>query len=104
MSEKNRLAETITENGKTYRLDPKTQTYSEEVTVIYSAEELELLKSPIGEYGREWQRFMEENYPYEIAPLEMRALYGLTARRIDREAEQIYNILTVREKHYMIHP
>lgn len=94
MKEMNKLPETITENSKMYRLDPKTETYLEELTVNYSEEELKLLETPIGEYGREWQRFMEENYPFEIAPLEMRAQYGLIARRVDREAESLYNTLT----------
>lgn len=94
MNEMEKLPEVIEENGKTYRLDPKTQTYTEDITVNYTEEEQELLRTPIGEYGREWQRFMEENYPYEIAPLKMRAQYELIARRVDREAENLYFILS----------
>ncbi len=92
--EKKYYAEMIEENGQTYKLDPTTWTYLPLLTVEYSEEEQELLKQPIGSYGREWQRFMEENYPFEIAPLEMRAQYGIIARKVDREAEEMYNTLT----------
>ena len=87
-------AETIVENGQTYKLDPTTWTYLPQLTVDYSEEDRELMKQPIGSYGRKWQEYMQENYPFEIAPLEMRAQYGLIARRVDKEAEEMYELLT----------
>ena len=86
--------EIIEEDGQTYKLDPATWTYLPLLTVNYTDEEQELMNQPIGSYGRKWQEFMQENYPFEIAPMETRAQFGLIARKVDKEAQEMYELLT----------
>ena len=92
----------VERNGTMYELDPKTWTYNEMVTINYTEEEQELLKNPIRRYGRAWQKFMEENYPYMIAPLQMQARYGIIARQVDKEAEEMAWNLS--QKYLETHP
>ncbi len=81
--------EVKTENGRTYRLDPKTFVYLEELSLGLTDEEQELMSKPIGYYGRAWQRFMEQNYPLDIPGLRGRMLWELIPRQIDKEAEEM---------------
>ncbi len=81
--------ETKTENGRTYRLDPETFVYLEELSLGLTEEEEELMSNPIGYYGRAWRRFMEENYPEEIPSLKGRLKWELIPRQIDKEAEEM---------------
>ena len=81
--------EIVEENGKRYRLDPKTWIYYQELSLGLTDEEEELMKQPIGRYGAAWQKFMEENYPYEITGLKGRMKWELIPRQIDKEAEEM---------------
>ena len=81
--------EIVEENGRTYKLDPKTFVYLEELSLGLTDEEEELMKQPIGRYGAAWQKFMEENYPYEITGLKGRMKWELIPRQIDKEAEEM---------------
>lgn len=55
------------ENGRTYKLDPTTFVYLEQLELGLTDEEQALMSEPIGRWGREWQRFMTENHP-EVLP------------------------------------
>ena len=81
--------ETIEKNGITHQLDKRTWTYFPMLTTKYTKEDHELLEKPIGHYGREWQKFMKQNYPFEIGYLEMEERYELIARKVDKEAEEM---------------
>ncbi|MGN0678116.1 MAG: TnpV protein [Oscillospiraceae bacterium] len=81
--------EIIEEDGRTYKLDPKTFVYLPQLTLGLTPQEEELMAKPIGHYGRTWQTFMEENYPYEIMGLKGRLQWELIPRRIDKEAEEM---------------
>lgn len=81
--------EIIEEDGRMYRLDPKTFVYLEELSLGLTAEEEELMSKPIGYYGRKWQEFMEQNHPYDITGLRGRMLWELIPRQIDKEAEEM---------------
>lgn len=51
-------------------------------------------KAEIGYYGRKWQEFMEENYPNEILTMGLNSLtFGEMALAIDKEANELYNLL-----------
>lgn len=81
-----------TENGKTYKLHPKWFVYLEEFEP--TAEQQELMKEPIGRWGRQWRRFMEETYPEQAEHLKNIGLdWELIPRRIDREANELYDIV-----------
>ena len=77
------------ENGRTYKLDPETFVYLEQLELGFTPEEEELMSNPIGYYGRAWQMFMEENYPEEIPSLVGRLKWELIPRQIDNEAEKM---------------
>lgn len=77
--------EIIEENVQTHKLDAETRTYLPLLTVKYSEEERGVVKQAIVRFGRKWQEFMQKNYPFEIAPLEMREQYGLVARKVEKK-------------------
>ena len=53
----------------------------------------ELMNSPIDRWGKEWQRFMETNYPEEIPLLKGNGRWEVIPRLIDREAWQMWELL-----------
>ena len=68
--------EIIEENGRTYKLDPTTFVYLEQMSLGLTDEEQELMSEPIGRWGQAWQKFMTENYPEEIPSLQGRLKYA----------------------------
>ena len=46
-----------TENGRTYKLDPETFVYLEQVELGLTDEEQQLLSEPIDRWGKAWRRF-----------------------------------------------
>ena len=85
--------ETIEENGKTYKLDPKTFVYLEQLELDLTDEEQEMMSEPIGRWGQAWQKFMTENYPEEIPSLQGRLKWELIPRQIDKEAWALWELL-----------
>ena len=81
------------ENGRTYKLDPKTFVYLEQVELGLTDEEQQLLSEPIDRWGKAWQKFMTENYPEEIPSLEGRLKWELIPRQIDKEASLTFEQL-----------
>lgn len=81
------------EGGRSYKLDPTTFVYLEQLELGLSEEEQELMKNPIDRWGKAWQRFMEEHYPEEIPSLQGRMKWELIPRQIDREAWSIWELL-----------
>lgn len=58
------------------------------------SEEQELMKEPIGRWGRQWQRFMEETYPEQAERMKnIGSDWELIPRRIDNEALEMYEIV-----------
>lgn len=53
----------------------------------------ELMNTPIDRWGKEWQRFMETNYPEEIPLLKESGRWVVIPRLIDREAWQMWELL-----------
>lgn len=53
----------------------------------------ELMNNPIDRWGKEWQRFMETNYPEEIPLLKESGRWEIIPRLIDREAWQMWELL-----------
>ena len=81
------------ENGRTYKLDPKTFVYLEQVELGLTDEEQKLMSEPIDRWGKAWQKFMTENYPEEIPSLEGRLKWELIPRQIDKEAWALWELL-----------
>lgn len=81
------------EGGRSYKLDPTTFVYLEQLELGLSEEEQELMKNPIDRWGKAWQRFMEEHYPEEIPSLQGRLKWELIPRQIDREAWRMWELL-----------
>lgn len=81
------------ENGRTYKLDPKTFVYLEQVELGLTDEEQKLMSEPIDRWGKAWQKFMTENYPEEIPSLEGRLKWELIPRQIDKEAWEMWELL-----------
>ena len=85
--------ETITENGRTYKLEPSTFVYLEQLELGLTEEEQELMSKPIGHWGRKWQEYMAENYPQVIPSLEGRLKWELIPRQVDNEAWEYRELL-----------
>ncbi|MCM1061432.1 MAG: hypothetical protein NC452_14275 [Eubacterium sp.] len=85
--------ETKTENGRTYKLDPKTFVYLEQMELGLTEEEQELMNEPIGQWGEKWRKLMEELHPEQIPSLQGRLLWELIPRQIDREAWELRQTL-----------
>ncbi len=81
--------ETKTENGRTYKLDPTTFVYLEQMELGLTEEEQELMNEPIGQWGEKWRKLMEETHPEQIPSLQGRLLWELIPRQIDREAWEL---------------
>lgn len=85
--------ETMAKNGRTYKLDPKTFVYLEQLELGLTDEEQALMNEDIGMYGERWQRFMTENYPEVIPSLQGRLKWELIPRQIDKEAREYRELL-----------
>ena len=78
--------ETKTENGRTYKLDPTTFVYLEQLELGLTDEEQALMNEEIGQYGEKWREFMTENHPEVIPSLQGRLKWELIPRQVDKEA------------------
>ena len=56
----------------------------------------EILNTSIDRWGEAWQRFMETNYPDEIPPLKANGRWEIIPLLIDREALQMWELLSRR--------
>ncbi len=81
------------ENGRTYKLDPETFVYLEQLDLGLTEEEQKLMQNPIDRWGKAWQRFMQENYPEVIPSLQGRLKWELIPRQIDKEAWEMWELL-----------
>ncbi|MCM1167566.1 MAG: hypothetical protein NC299_17780 [Lachnospiraceae bacterium] len=117
--------ETKTENGRTYKLDPKTFVYLEQLDLGLTDEEQALMSEDIGQYGEKWRQqgccrsrnrvaattsatkggrrqYMRENHPEVIPSLEGRLLWELIPRQVDKEAWEYRELL--RKQYAVKHP
>ena len=85
--------ETKTENGRTYKLDPTTFVYLEQLELGLTDEEQELMNEDIGQYGEKWRAYMTENHPEVIPSLQGRLKWELIPRQVDREAMEYRTLL-----------
>lgn len=85
--------ETKTENGRTYKLDPKTFLYLEQMELGLTDEEQALMSEGIGQYGEKWRAYMTENHPEVIPSLQGRLKWELIPRQIDKEALEYRELL-----------
>ena len=69
-----------------YKLSPTGQLLAE-VAYTDDLQELELLKTPIGRWGRMWQQWMNTEYPTEVTVLIVTGCWNIIPREIDRQAE-----------------
>ena len=69
-----------------YRQSPTGQMLAE---VVYSdsPQEIELLREPIGRWGRMWQDWVRTEYPTEVTVLIVTGRWNIIPREIDRQAE-----------------
>ena len=79
--------------GIMYQLDTQTWTYNPIIEVTTDTATKKLLDEPIGKYGRKWQKFMEANNPEMIPHLQGNLRWEIIPREIDKEAEELYQIL-----------
>ena len=81
------------ENGKTYKLDPQTFVYLQQLDLGLTDEEQELMSEDIGKYGEKWREYMEEFYPEVIPSLQGRLKWDLIPRQVDNEAFEYRKLL-----------
>ncbi len=81
------------ENGRTYKLDPETFVYLEQMELGLTEEEQALMNEDIGQYGEKWRQYMRENHPEVIPSLEGRLKWELIPRQIDKEAWEYRTLL-----------
>ena len=74
------------ENGRTYKLDPQTFVYLEQLNLGLTEEEQALMSEDIGKYGSRWREYMEEFHPEVIPSLQGRLKWELIPRQVDKEA------------------
>ena len=79
-----------------YRQSPTGQMLAE-VAYSDSPEELELLKTPIGRWGRMWQEWVRTEYPTEMTVLIVTGRWNIIPREIDRQADERFSEL---DEHY----
>ncbi len=82
-----------TENGRTYKLDPQTFVYLEQIELGLTDEEQALMNEDIGQYGEKWRTYMTENHPEVIPSLQGRLKWDLIPRQIDKEAMEYRELL-----------
>ena len=84
------------ENGRTYKLDPQTFVYLQQLDLGLTDEEQALMNEDIGKYGEKWREYMEEFYPEVIPSLQGRLKWELRPRQVDKEALE-YRMLLRRQ-------
>ena len=84
------------ENDRTYKLDPQTFVYLQQLDLGLTDEEQELMSEDIGKYGSRWREYMEEFYPEVIPSLQGRLKWELIPRQVDKEAFE-YRMLLRRQ-------
>ena len=81
------------ENGRTYKLDPQTFMYLQQLDLGLTDEEQALMNEDIGRYGEKWREYMEEFYPEVIPSLQGRLKWELIPRQVDKEAMEYRELL-----------
>ena len=81
------------ENGRTYKLNPQTFVYLEQLDLGLTEEEQALMDEDIGKYGEKWREFMTEFHPEVIPSLQGRLLWDLIPRQVDKEALEYRELL-----------
>ena len=74
------------ESGRTYKLDPQTFVYLQQLDLGLTDEEQALMSEDIGRYGEKWREYMEDFYPEVIPSLQGRLKWELIPRQVDKEA------------------
>ena len=69
-----------------YKLSSTGQMLAE-VAYTDDSQEIELLKTPIGRWGRMWQEWIRTEYPTEVTVLIVTGRWNIIPREIDRQAE-----------------
>ena len=69
-----------------YRPSPTGQMLAE-VAYSDSPQVMEMLKTPIGRWGRMWQEWVRTEYPTEVTVLIVTGRWNIIPREIDRQAE-----------------
>ena len=85
--------ETKTENSRTFKLDPQTFVYLEQLDLGLTDEEQALMCEDIGWYGEKWREYMTDNYPEVIQSLQGRLKWELIPRLVDKEALEYRELL-----------
>lgn len=85
--------ETKIENGRTYKLDPQTFVYLQQLDLGLTEEEQELMSEDIGQYGEKWREYMMEFHPEVIPSLQGRLKWELIPRQVDKEALKYREVL-----------
>ena len=85
--------ETKIENGRTYKLDPQTFVYLQQLDLGLTEEEQELMREDIGQYGEKWRKYMMEFHPEVIPSLQGRLKWELIPRQVDKEAMEYRQVL-----------
>ena len=81
------------ENGMTYKLDPQTFVYLQQLDLGLTEEEQALMSEEIGQYGEKWREYMVEFYPEVIPSLQGRLKWELIPRQVDKEAWEYRTLL-----------
>ena len=81
------------ENGSTYKLDPQTFVYLQQLDLGLTEEEQALMNEAIGKYGEKWREYMEEFHPEVIPSLQGRLKWELIPRQVDKEAFEYRTLL-----------
>ena len=81
------------ENGRTYKLDPQTFVYLQQLDLGLTDEEQALMSEDIGKYGSRWREYMEEFHPEVIPSLQGRLKWELIPRQVDKEAFEYRTLL-----------
>ena len=75
-----------------YRLSPTGQMLAE-VAYTDDPQTLELLKTPIGRWGRMWQEWLRTEFPTEVTVHIVTGRWNIIPREIDRQAESRFTEL-----------
>ena len=70
-----------------------TGQYLTEIGYTVNREEAQLLRKPIGRWGRMWQEWVRTEYPTEVQVYVMEGRWQIIPRLIDREAERRFTEL-----------
>ncbi len=76
-----------------------TGQYNPEIEYTDDPYEQELLKNPVGRWGRMWQEWVRIEYPTEVAVYVMECKWQIIPRQIDIEVEKRFDELSEQYRH-----